>query len=107
MLLYPMGLAIDKFHNLNVSDTGNNRVQVFTLDEKFVSTSRQPSFSPSYVAVSRKGNIVFSDLQHTCVCVFHCSYFYKKQSMLTVKDTIVSAMVLTTIVAVILAKFTF
>ena len=55
----PAGLAIDKFNNLIVCDSGNKRLQLFTLDGKFVTKIEQhfaeDSDTPGYVAVSNDG----------------------------------------------------
>ena len=55
----PVGLAVDKFNNLIVCDAGNARLQLFTLDGKFVTKIKQHFFmnggAPGYVAVSNNG----------------------------------------------------
>ena len=67
----PAGLAIDKFNNLIVCDCGNNSLQVFTLDGKFLYTIQQqikdlPLFNS--VAVSNTGYLYVGD--EDCVHVF-------------------------------------
>ncbi|XP_022780072.1 protein lin-41-like, partial [Stylophora pistillata] len=70
-LCHPIGVAIDKFSNLIVCDTGNSRVQVFSLDGKFVSTIGQFSFQPICVAVSSNGEIFLTGFGTNSVHVFH------------------------------------
>ena len=70
-LCHPIGLAIDKFNNLIVCDIGNRRVQVFSLDGKFVSTIGQFSFKPTCVAVSSNGEIFLTGFETNSVHVFH------------------------------------
>ena len=70
----PAGLAIDKFNNLIVCDSGNKRLQLFTLDGKFVTKIEQhfveDSDAPSYVAVSNDGRVFVTDCEKNCVHVF-------------------------------------
>ena len=70
-LKFPAGLAIDKFNNLIVCDSDNSRLQVFTLDGKFLYTIQQQikylPFSDS-VAVSNTGYLYVVD--GVCVHVF-------------------------------------
>ena len=68
---HPDGLAIDKFNNLIVCDSGNSRLQVFTLDGKFLYTIQQqikdlPLLKS--VAVSNTGYLYVLD--GDCVHVF-------------------------------------
>ena len=67
----PVGLTIDKFNNLIVCDYGNSRLQVFTLDGKFLYTIQQQMkylpFSNS-VAVSNTGYLYVAE--EDCVHVF-------------------------------------
>ncbi|KAL9952219.1 hypothetical protein ACROYT_G039440 [Oculina patagonica] len=72
----PVGLAVDKFNNLIVCDTREGRVQVFTLDGKFVNSIlvipdrqlEQPS--QSAVAVSATGELFITNVEKHCVYVF-------------------------------------
>ncbi|XP_078377190.1 uncharacterized protein LOC144660444 isoform X2 [Oculina patagonica] len=68
------GLAVDKFNNLIVCDFGNSRVQVFTLDGKFVNSiigSPDRQFEkPWTVAVSATGQLFITDTRQHCVHVF-------------------------------------
>ena len=69
-----LGLAIDKFNNLIVCDKGNTRLQLFTLDGKFVSKVEQHFLkdggAPGYVAVSNDGRVFVTDEEKDCVHVF-------------------------------------
>ena len=49
----PLGLAIDKYNNLVVCASGNKRLQVFTLDGKFVSSVDQKE--PHSIVASNSG----------------------------------------------------
>ena len=72
-LNYPAGLAVDSFANLVVCDTGNSRIQIFTLDGKFVSKIQGPHTGlacPYSVAVSPTGQLCITDLTKHWVCVF-------------------------------------
>ena len=71
---YPAGLAIDKFNNLIVCDVGNVRLQLFTLDGKFVTKIKQHFLErgahPYFVATSNDGPVFVTDCANYCVCVF-------------------------------------
>ncbi len=73
-LYRPAGLAVDKFNNLIVCDTGNSRVQVFTLDGKFVNSILGSPASqlrkPFAVAVSTTGQLFITDIVKRSVYVF-------------------------------------
>ena len=72
-LLEPGGLAIDKFNNLIVCDSGNERLQLFTLDGKFVSKMEQnftEDNTPLFVSVSKNGDLFVADHDEDCVHVF-------------------------------------
>ena len=64
----PAGLAIDMFGRLIVCDRNNNRLQVFTLDGKFV--TKIELGRPTFAAVSNKGHLLVTDLKKHCVHVF-------------------------------------
>ena len=70
----PVGLAVDTFGCLIVCDINNNRIQVFTLDGKFV-TKIKPKRTglgrPWSVAVSNNGHLFVTDAEKHCVHVFH------------------------------------
>ena len=69
------GLTIDRFNNLVVCDSGNKRLQVFTLDGKFVSKIEGQHIgfkNPFSVAVSRTGQLFVTDRENPhCVYVLH------------------------------------
>ena len=62
-LLYPVGLAIDKFNHLIVCDTGNQRLVVFTTEGDYLTETEQCFHTPYFVAVSEDGNIVVTDYE--------------------------------------------
>ena len=67
---HPDGLAIDKFNNLIVCDWGNNRLQVFSLDGKFVNSVTEGMKCPRSVAVTKDGNVLVCDTDKHCLHVF-------------------------------------
>ena len=70
----PIGLVIDKFNQLIVCDTGNNRLQLFTLDGKFVTKISGQHFVPNFlcgVSVNKNGNVLVTDHDKNCIYVFH------------------------------------
>ena len=69
-LSYPVGLAIDKFNNLIVCDTGNQRLKVFTTEGDFLSETEQCFHAPYFVAVSKDGNVLVTDYEKNCVYRF-------------------------------------
>ena len=71
-LLHPVGLAVDKFNHLIVCDSKGGKVQVFTLEGKFVnSINGQPTQlqEPWAVAVSNDGQVFVTDTEKHCVHV--------------------------------------
>ena len=66
----PVGLAIDKFNNLIVCDTGNQRLKVFTTEGDFLSETEQCFHAPYFVAVSKDGNVLVTDYEKNCVYRF-------------------------------------
>ena len=66
----PDGLTIDKFNNLIVCDKGNSRLQVFSLDGKFVNKVSEGMDSPHSVAVTEDGNVLVCDPDKHCIHVF-------------------------------------
>ena len=69
----PDGLAVDTFGRLIVCDWNNNRLQVFTLDGKFVTKIEPQSTGlgrPCSVAVSNDGRLFVTDEEKDCVHVF-------------------------------------
>ena len=72
-LSWPRGIAIDKFNNLIVTDSDNKRLQVFTLDGRFVNTIKEQITqlgSPYSVSVSNTGKIFVTDIAVNCIHVF-------------------------------------
>ena len=73
-LSVPIGLVIDKFNQLIVCDRGNKRLELFTLDGKFVTKITRQHFVASYlcnVAVNRSGNVLVTDGNKNCIYVYH------------------------------------
>ena len=69
----PVGLAIDRFNNLVVCDCDKARLQIFTLDEKFVNTiegQHTQLTTPRSVAVSSTGQLFVTDVNKRCVHVY-------------------------------------
>ena len=71
----PTGLVIDKFNQLIVCDEGNIRLQLFTLDGKFVTKITGQCFDVDSrlfpVAVNKNGNVLVNDVGKNCIYVFH------------------------------------
>ena len=75
-LMFPSGLVVDKFDHLIVCDTGNRRLQLFTLDGKFITRISESFFENGGLAscaVSNNGHLFVSDIDNNCVYVFNCS----------------------------------
>ena len=69
-LKHPLGLAVDAFDNLIVSDSGQSRIQVFTLDGKFLTSFGQEIQDPSEVTTCKNGDLLVTDRAKHCVRVF-------------------------------------
>ena len=73
-LQFPTGLAIDKFNRLIVCDAENMRVQLFTLDGKYVAKVAGSFFDQnSHItgcAVSNTGHLFVMDKNKHCIYVF-------------------------------------
>ena len=69
-LNHPKGLAIDKFNNLIVCDSGNSRLQVFSLDGKCVNSVTEGMDSPRSVAINKDGNVLVCEFHKDCIHVF-------------------------------------
>ncbi|KAL9984456.1 hypothetical protein ACROYT_G006749 [Oculina patagonica] len=72
-LSWPRGIAVDKFNNLIVSDSGNNRLQVFTLDGRFVNMIKEQITElvcPYSISVSNAGQVFVTDVAVHCIHVF-------------------------------------
>ena len=73
-LMRPFGLVIDKFNHLIVCDVLNERLQVFTLDGKFVAKITGSFFNDSCLtacAASNTGYLFATDGDRNCVYVFN------------------------------------
>ncbi|XP_078359410.1 uncharacterized protein LOC144643898 [Oculina patagonica] len=68
----PAAIAIDKFNNLIICDTGNKRMQIFSLDGKFVNSVVLKSRLdfPASVAVTKNGHVLVCDCNSDCIFVF-------------------------------------
>ena len=69
----PSGLVIDSFNRLIVCDVGNSRLQLFTLDGKFVSGITGSFFDNSCLiscAVSNSGHLFVADVIKNCIYDF-------------------------------------
>ena len=72
-LSYPLGLEVDMFDNLVVCDRDNARLQIFTLDGKFLSSveGQHNGLSEPYsIAVSSASQLFVTDYSKHCVHVF-------------------------------------
>ena len=70
----PTGLAIDKFSRLIVCDAGNKRLQLFTLEGKYITEIAGRFFKggrPRYAVISNTGYLFVTDSCRDCVYVFH------------------------------------
>ena len=68
-LCNPYGLAIDEFKNLIICDRYNNRLQVFTLEGKFVNSIVTGFGRPWSIVVSSNGQLLVTDSLKNCVHV--------------------------------------
>ena len=66
----PLGLVVDAFDNLIVSDSGQSRLQMFTLDGKFLTSFDQEIQDPSEVTTCKNGDLLVTDRAKHCVLVF-------------------------------------
>ena len=70
----PTGLVIDQFNCLIVCDAGNRRLQLFTLEGKYIAQIAGRSFEGSYLryaVISNIGYLFVTDSYADCVYVFH------------------------------------
>ena len=74
-LRFPIGLAIDKFNRLIVCDRDNDRLQLFTLDGKYVAKVAGSFFDHNShlfgCAVSNTGHLFVTDFYKHCIYVFN------------------------------------
>ena len=69
-LRLPRGMAIDKFNNLVVCDSYNSKLQIFTLDGKFLGSVNEEMEHPLSVAVSMRAELLVCDLEARCIHVY-------------------------------------
>ena len=67
--LCPCGLVVDAFDNLIVCDSGNRRLQMFTLDGEFLCSFDQENRNPWAITVCKNGDLLVTDPQHNCVLI--------------------------------------
>ena len=70
----PTGIVVDRFDQLIVCDNENDRLQLFTVDGKFVTKITGQYSLSSYachVAVNKKGNVFVADTDKRCIYVYH------------------------------------
>ena len=73
-LTFPIGLAIDKFDRLIVCDGGNGRLQLFTLDGKYITKIAGNFFHHGKLlrcALSNTGNLFITGKRKNCIYVFN------------------------------------
>ena len=79
-LRFPTGLAIDKFNRLIVCDGGNRRLQLFTLDGKYVAKVAGSFFyHKSHLvgcAVSNTGQLFVTDHNKHCIYLFYFIFYF-------------------------------
>ena len=66
----PLCLAVTKSKHLMVCDMGNNRIQVFELNGKFVGSNLGEFNDPTSVAVLKSGRIVVADWDNSRIQMF-------------------------------------
>ena len=69
-LKYPRGLVVAAFDNLIVCDSDNHRLQMFTLDGKFLTLFGQEIHVPWAATVCENGNLLVTDAAKHSVLVF-------------------------------------
>ena len=67
---WPSGLVVDAFDNLIVSDCENSRIQMFTLDGKFLTSFGQDIREPWAPTVCNNGDLLVTDVAKHSVLVF-------------------------------------
>ena len=70
----PTGLVIDKLNRLIVCDAGNSRLQLLTLEGKYIAQIPGSFFKGGYphsAVISNTGNLFVTDSWGHCVHVFH------------------------------------
>ena len=72
--LEPSGPLIEKFNRLLLCDARNRRLQLFSLDGKYITQIAGSFFEggyPHYVVISNTGHLFVTDSRRHCVHVFH------------------------------------
>ena len=72
--LKPVGLVIDKFNRLIVCDAKNSRLQLFTLEGKYITQIAGKFFEsgcPEFAVISNTEHLFVTDCDRHCVYVFH------------------------------------
>ena len=67
---HPRGLVVDSFDNLIVCDFGNKRLQMFTLDGKFLTSFGQEIQDPWAATIFKNGDLLVTDLAKHSVLVY-------------------------------------
>ena len=67
----PKGLAIDKSENLVVCDNENNRLQIFSLDGKFLNSVAEELKDPWSVAIAKNGDLLVCDFTEDCIHIMN------------------------------------
>ena len=67
----PKGLAIDKRKNLVVCDNEKSRLQIFSLDGKFLNSVAEEMKDPWSVAVAKNGDLLVCDFAEDCIHVMN------------------------------------
>ena len=66
----PWGLVVDAFDNLIVCDSKDSRIQMFTLDGKFLTSFGQEIEEPWAATVCKNGDLLVTDKAKQCFLVF-------------------------------------
>ena len=67
---HPLGLVVDAFDNLIVCDSENRRIQMFTLDGKFLTSFGQEILDPFAATICKNGDLLVTDVVKHSVLVF-------------------------------------
>ena len=67
----PKGLAIDKRKNLVVCDNEKSRLQIFSLDGKFLNSVAEEMKDPWSVAVAKNGDLLVCDFAEDCIHIMN------------------------------------
>ena len=66
----PRDIVIDAFDNLIVCDSENSRIQMFTLDEKFLTSFGEEIQMPWAATVCKNGDLLVTDIKKHFFVVF-------------------------------------